>query len=109
MPLCLLAVRVVAPFIKATTDERRMTVATHAAFISWQHGVKILTFGLLGFTFAPYLPLMIGMILLGITGTWLGKNILTSISENVFRLAFNTVLTLLATRLIYQSVRHGLF
>jgi len=99
----------VAPFIKATTDERRMTVATHAAFMSWQHGVKILTFGLLGFTFAPYLPLMIGMILLGITGTWLGKNILTSMSENVFRLAFNTVLTLLATRLIYQSIRHGLF
>ena len=99
----------VAPFIKATTDGRRMTVATHAAFMSWQHGVKILTFGLLGFTFAPYLPLMIGMILLGITGTWLGKKILTSMSENVFRLAFNTVLTLLATRLIYQSVRHGLF
>ena len=99
----------VAPFIKATTDERRMTVATHAAFMSWQHGVKILTFGLLGFAFAPYLPLMIGMILLGITGTWLGKNILTSMSENVFRLAFNTVLILLATRLIYQSVRHGLF
>jgi len=82
----------VAPFIKSTIDERRMTVATHAAFMSWQHGVKILTFGLLG-----------------ITGTWLGKNILTSMSENVFRLAFNTVLTLLATRLIYQSVRHGLF
>ena len=30
----------VAPFIKATTDERRLTVATHAAFMSWQHGVK---------------------------------------------------------------------
>ena len=69
--------------------------------------MKILTFGLLGFAFAPYLPLMIGMILLGITGTWLGKNILTSMSENVFRLAFNTVLTLLATRLIYQVAKHG--
>ena len=99
----------VAPFIKATTDERHMTVATHAAFMSWQHGVKIMTFGLLGFAFAPYLPLMIGMILLGITGTWLGKNILVSMSESVFRLAFNTLLTLLATRLIYQSVKSGLF
>ena len=99
----------VAPFIKATTDERRLTVATHAAFMSWQHGVKILTFGLLGFAFAPYLPLMIGMILLGIIGTWLDKSILTRMPERVFHRAFNTVLTLLATRLIYQAVRHGLF
>ena len=96
---------VVAPFIRATTDERRITVGTHTAFISRQPRVKILTFGLLGFSFAPYLPLMIGMILFGITGTWLGKGILTRMSERVFRLAFNAVLTLSATRLIYQSVR----
>ena len=99
----------VAPFVKATTEERRMTVATHAAFMSCQHGVKILTFGFLGFTFSPYLTLMVIMILLGIIGTWGGKRILTSMSEKVFRLAFNTVLTLLATRLIYQSLKHGLF
>jgi len=96
---------VVASFIRATTDERRITVGTHTAFISRQPRVKILTFGLLGFAFAPYLPLMIGMILFGITGTWLGKGILTRMSERVFRLAFNAVLTLSATRLIYQFVR----
>ena len=100
---------VVDSFIRATTDERRITVGTHTAFISRQPRVKILTFGLLGFAFAPYLPLMIGMILLGIIGTWLGKSILTRMPERVFRRAFNTVLTLLATRLIYQAIRHGLF
>ena len=99
----------VAPFVKAITDERRVTVATHATFMSCQHGVKILTFGILGFTFAPYLPLMTIMILLGITGTWDGKSILTKMSEKKFRLAFNTVLILLATRLIYESVKSELF
>ena len=99
----------VAPFIKATTDERRMTVATPAAFMSWQHGVKILIFGLLGFAFAPYFPLMSVMIVFGIIGTWWGKSILTGMRERVFVLAFNAVLILLATRLIYQAVRHGLF
>jgi uncharacterized membrane protein YfcA len=39
----------IAPFIKASTTDRMMTVATHAAFMSWQHGVKILAFGFLGF------------------------------------------------------------
>ena len=93
----------------AITDERRVTVATHATFMSCQHGVKILTFGLLGFTFAPYLPLMVIMIILGTTGTWVGKSILTKMSEKKFRLAFNTVLILLATRLIYESVKSELF
>ena len=71
----------VAPFVKAITDERRVTVATHATFMLCQHGVKILTFGILGFTFAPHLPLMTIMIILGITGTWVSKSILTKISE----------------------------
>jgi len=93
----------VAPFVRATTDERRMTVSTHAAFMSWQHGVKILTFGLLGFSFSPYLPLMIGMIIFGILGTWSGKNILTWMPEKAFRIAFNTILTVLAIRLLYEA------
>jgi len=93
----------VSPFVRATTDERRMTVSTLAAFMSWQHGVKILTFGLLGFSFAPYIPLMIGMIIFGILGTWSGKNILTWMPERAFRIAFNTILTVLAIRLLYEA------
>jgi uncharacterized membrane protein YfcA len=98
----------VAPFVRAVTEERRMTVSTHAAFMSFQHGVKILVFGILGFVFTPYIPLITGMIILGILGTWLGKNILTLMPERVFRIAFNSVLTLLALRLIYEAFRRVL-
>ena len=59
---------------KASTTDRMMTVATHAAFMSWQHGVKILAFGFLGFAFAPYAPLMILMVLFGVVGTWSGRD-----------------------------------
>ena len=93
----------VAPFVRAVTDERRMTVSTHAAFMSFQHAVKIVTFGVLGFAFSPYIPLMLGMIVFGILGTWSGKNILAWMPEKVFRIAFNSVLTLLALRLIYEA------
>ncbi len=96
----------VAPFIQATTNERRMTVSTHATFMSWQHGAKIVTFGLLGFGFAPYLPLMLGMILFGILGTWSGKTILTWMPERIFRIAFNATLTVLAIRLLYEAAKH---
>lgn len=93
----------IAPFIKASTSGRMMTVATHAAFMSWQHGVKILTFGLLGFTFAPYLPLMVMMILLGIVGTWSGKFILNWMADSLFRHGFNLVLTVLALQLLFEA------
>ena len=93
----------IAPFIKASTSDRMMTVATHAAFMSWQHGVKILAFGFLGFTFGPYLPLMGLMVLFGIVGTWSGKFILNWMAESVFRRGFNLVLTVLALRLLYEA------
>jgi uncharacterized membrane protein YfcA len=71
--------------------------------MSWQHGVKILTFGFLGFAFAPYAPLMVLMILFGIVGTWSGKFILNWMDESAFRWGFNLVLTLLALRLLYEA------
>tara|TARA_B100001750_G_C14874273_1_gene287228 strand:+ start:189 stop:422 length:234 start_codon:yes stop_codon:yes gene_type:complete len=73
--------------------------------MSWQHGIKILTFGVLGFTFTPYIPLMLGMIVFGIMGTWSGKNILTWMPEKAFKIAFNTVLTILAIRLLWEATR----
>jgi uncharacterized membrane protein YfcA len=98
----------IAPFIRATTNERRMTVATQSAFMSWQHGIKILTFGILGFAFSTYAPLITIMIGFTILGTWSGKIILTWMPEKVFRIAFNIVLTLLALNLLYESLTTGL-
>tara|TARA_B100000686_G_scaffold137142_1_gene144371 strand:- start:562 stop:1080 length:519 start_codon:yes stop_codon:yes gene_type:complete len=96
---------IIAPFIRAITNERKATVATHAAFMTWKHGVKIITFGLLGFSFSDFFPLIIGMILFGIIGTWAGKTILIWMPEKVFAKAFNFVLTFLALRLLYEGLR----
>lgn len=93
----------IAPFVKASAGERHNVVATHAAFMSWQHGVKILTFGFLGFAFWPYVPLLIGMIAFGIVGTWSGRFLLNWMAEGVFRTGFNLVLTALALRLLYAA------
>ncbi|MEX2453165.1 MAG: hypothetical protein WD470_00585, partial [Rhodospirillaceae bacterium] len=93
----------IAPFVKASAGDRLGVVSTHAAFMSWQHGVKILTFGFLGFAFGPYLALMIAMILFGVAGTWSGRSILNWMPEKAFRTGFNIVLTILAVRLLYSS------
>ena len=94
----------IAPFIRATTNERRMTVATQAVFMSWQHGIKILTFGVLGFAFSTYTSLIVIMLVFTVLGSWSGKTILMWMPEKVFRKAFNVVLTLLALNLLYVAV-----
>jgi len=93
----------VAPFVGAACKERQQVVATHAALMVIQHGLKIITFGFLGFAFGPYLPLLAGLLICGFAGTWCGKHVLLRLPEHIFRIGFKTLLTLLALRLLYSA------
>ena len=95
---------IMAPFIRSFTNNRQSTVATQAAFMTWKHGIKIIVFIILGFSFNNYIPLIIGMIIFGVFGTWTGKKILTNINEKSFGRIFNIILTVLALRLIYEGL-----
>ena len=48
---------IMAPFIRSFTENRQSTVATQAAFMTWKHGIKIIVFIILGFSFENYIPL----------------------------------------------------
>ena len=94
----------IAPFVSAACNERRQVVATHAMLMSLQHGIKVLAFGLLGFAFGPYLPLLAGLLSFGFLGTWVGGRVLAKLPEDVFRMGLRAILTVLAFRLFYDSV-----
>lgn len=79
-------------------------VATTAGCLTVQHTLKVLVFGLLGFAFATYVPLMAIMIGLGFIGTLIGRKILLKVNEKVFKRALSLVLTVLAVRLLWQGV-----
>lgn len=98
----------VAPFVSAACPDRQQVVATHATLMTIQHGLKIIAFGTLGFAFAPYAPLLGGLIVFGFFGTWCGKKLLVRLPEKYFRLGLKIVLTLLAGRLLYSAV-HRIF
>ena len=84
--------------------ERLQFQATTAAVMSLQHLVKTIAFGLAGFAFAPWLPLILAMILTGLAGTWVGANILRKTPESRFQLVFKVCLTVLALDLIRRGV-----
>lgn len=93
----------VAPFVKAACDERQQVVATHAVLMTFQHLFKVIAFGVLGFAFGPYIPLLVGLLAFGMVGTWVGRQVLDKLPENVFRAGLQAILTLLALRLLYEA------
>ncbi len=94
----------VAAFIKQIYADRFRTVATFAMAMSLQHVLKIAVFEIAGFPLEPWLPLLACMIVSGAIGTWVGLKLLKRMSDHYFQRIFNIALTLMALRLIWQSV-----
>ncbi|MDX1457493.1 MAG: sulfite exporter TauE/SafE family protein [Marinobacter sp.] len=93
----------VAAFIKQMHDNRFTTIATFAQAMVLQHAPKALVFGVAGFVFQEWLVFVVGMILFGLAGTWLGLHALKRLSNRHFHRIFNVLLTLLAIRLLWQA------
>ncbi len=93
----------VAPFAAAASDQRQQVVATHAALMTIQHGLKIVAFGAVGFAFGPYLPLLAGLLGCGFAGTYAGRHLLHRLPERAFRIGLKAILTAIALRLLYGA------
>lgn len=93
----------IAPSIAAASERRQSVVATHAAFMTFLHLIRIGAFGILGFAFAPYAGFVIGMIATGFAGTLVGRHFLNKLPERAFRIVFKTILTALALRLLWTA------
>ncbi len=93
----------VSAMVKTLQLGRLEHVATHSACMVAQHLIKVAAFGLLGFAYGPYLPLILAMIASGFLGTVLGKRLLLKQEDGSFHLVLSVVLTLLALRLLYDG------
>lgn len=94
----------VAALLAPRLEDRRNYAGTHAAAMVMQHGLKVVTFGFLGFAFGAWVPVMVAMVAAGFLGTLLGTRLLHALPEKTFRVAFRWVLTLLALQLIVSAM-----
>ena len=92
------------PFLVRAGLSRDQLVVTAAAFMTIVHLIKIVTFGLLGFAFGPYLPLMALMTLAVISGSYAGTRLRHRVPEQLFLKAFKLLITLLAMRMIIRAL-----
>ncbi len=84
--------------------DRKALVATHAATMTVQHLLKIVVFGIAGFAFARWIPLVAAMIASGFLGTIYGSKILDRMPEEAFARWFRLLITLLALDLVRRGV-----
>lgn len=96
-----------APFVASISPDRRNYAATTAFLMAMAHIVKLVTFGLMGFSIGAYLPLMGAMIATAAIGNWIGRRVLVRMPERVFRIVLKTLLSLLAVRLLWVAARDG--
>ena len=93
----------VAAILASTGLIKQPFVATHAACMIIQHGMKILAFGTLGFAYAQWGPLLAAMIASGVVGTWVGTRALDKLPESAFRIGFKIIMTLASLHMIWET------
>jgi len=94
----------VAAIIRPFKLGRHGQVATMSGMMVVQHLLKVLVFGLLGFSFGPYAALITLMIIVGFFGTIVGGKLLHKLSERLFIIILNGLLTVLALRLLWVAI-----
>ena len=81
---------------------RHEIIATHGMVMGLQYGVKALAFAWIGFEWIAYLPALVAMCLAATLGNLAGARLLGRVSEQHFKFVLNTLLTVLALRLVVQ-------
>ena len=77
----------VASFVAPACPERHQFVSTHSVVMTIQHGLKIVTFVLLGFAAGRYLSPLIGLVTFSFIGSYVGKLLRNRLPERKFRVA----------------------
>lgn len=94
-----------APFFQRDDLEPKQIVGTMAIAQSWNHLLKAPAFLLLGFDFAPHLPLLGLLFLSSVAGSWVGRRALERVDKERFGRAVEVVLFGLAVFLLVRGLR----
>jgi len=91
-------------FARFLDNDRKALIATSAVAMTTQHLLKIVVFGIAGFAFWQWLPLVAAMIVSGFVGTIYGTGVLERMPEETFRKWFRIGITVLALDLLRRGL-----
>ena len=93
----------IAAMVKSMQLDPLPHVATHSVMMTIQHLIKVIVFGILGFNFTSYVPIIAGMLVSGFVGTFVGKQFLVKSGNTYFKLILNAILLFVAAHLIWTG------
>lgn len=79
---------------------RDWLVVNTAVYMSLNHALRVVAFALLGFSFAPWWPLIGAMVAAVIAGSWAGTRLRQLVPQVDFERWFKVLVTLLALRMM---------
>lgn len=88
-----------AVLLKRNTARDWLVVNT-AVYMTLNHAIRVAAFVAIGFSFAPWWPLLSGMVVASIMGSWAGTRLRIFVPQVNFQRLFRWMVTLLALRLI---------
>ena len=94
----------VTAFFKRLISDRVAAVATVAACMVTIHLLKVFAFGQAGFLWVDWLAWVAFLILFGLAGSWIGVQLLKRVTDSNFDLTLKLILSILAARLVWQSL-----
>ena len=97
----------IAPFFLNLGLTRFSLIGTKAACQALGHVAKIVIFGVVGFVYTAYVPLLVALCASAIIGTYTGTRILHAVNEVWFIRLYKTVLTLVALHLVIGEILPG--
>lgn len=82
------------------SQDRDWLVVNTAVYMSISHTVRVAAFVLLGFSFGPWWPLLLALVVAVTAGSWVGTRLRARVPAADFRRWFRLLVTLLALRMI---------
>lgn len=93
-----------AAILLARNAQRDWLVVNTAVYMTLNHTLRVLAFFAIGFSYTPWWPLVTGMIVAGIAGSWVGTRLRRFVPQRNFHRWFRVLVTLLATRMILVAL-----
>ncbi len=94
----------IAPFFLRKDIIKEELVATKAACQTISHLIKILLFGFIGINIFEIWQVFLTLSIIVILGTFIGKRLLHTISDNLFKRIFKALLFLISLKIIFVQV-----
>lgn len=93
-----------AAVLARRNQQRDWLVVNTAVYMTVNHALRMAAFTLLGFSFAPWWQLLLGLVTAVIVGSWVGTRIRPMVPQIDFQRWFRMLVSLLALRMILLSL-----